>query len=310
VFDRKGHRIATVALGGEAGNVQYDGGSGRLLVAVQTRDDIAIIDPRSNRIVRRVALPGCKHPHGLLIDALRRLAFVACDGNATLLTLDLTRLKVTGSATVGGSPDVLAFDTSLRRLYVAAESGEVAAFAEDTHGLTKLGQTFVAPRAHTVAVDSRSHLVYFPLEGGSTGRPELLIMAPAASAAAATAKAGQETSATVAPPGKPGAWKQVGATVTSGVTGNELNFFRTAQYPQALGIVVTSASSLPIRVGWQSYCEFQSDDDQTLDDQGTVTGVHLVTAYPDTFPGNTLCYISVYASTAGNAETLAAVFST
>jgi DNA-binding beta-propeller fold protein YncE len=178
VLNAAGHRIGTVSLGGEAGNVQYDAGSGRVLVDVQSRNDIAIIDPRMNRIVRRVSLPGCNHDHGLLIDASRRLAFVACDGNAKLLTLDLRRMKITGSASVGGSPDVLAFDSSLRRLYVSAESGEVAVFAEHVHSLTKLGQAPLAPNAHTVAVDPRTHLVYFPLQSGSSGRPQLLIMAP------------------------------------------------------------------------------------------------------------------------------------
>jgi DNA-binding beta-propeller fold protein YncE len=178
VLNTGGHRVATIALGGEAGNVQYDSGSGNVLVDVQTRNDIAVIDPRTNRVVRRVSLSGCSHDHGLLVDASRRLAFVACDGNAKLLTLDLRSMKVTGSASVGGSPDVLAFDTALRRLYVAAESGEVAVFAEHAHGLTKLGQALLAPYAHTVAVDPRTHLVYFPLQSGSTGRPQLLIMAP------------------------------------------------------------------------------------------------------------------------------------
>jgi len=32
--------------------------------------------------------------------------------------------------------------------------------------------------AHTVAVDSRTHLVYFPLARGATGRPQLLVMRP------------------------------------------------------------------------------------------------------------------------------------
>jgi DNA-binding beta-propeller fold protein YncE len=178
VLNALGHRIATIILGGEAGNVQYDAGSGLVFADVQGRNDIAIINPRTNRVVRRVALPGCSHDHGLLIDAARRLAFVACDGNARLLTLDLKRMRVTGSASVGGSPDVLAFDSSLRRLYVAAESGEVAVFAERAHGLTKLGQALLAPAAHTVAVDPRTHLVYFPLQSGSNGRPQLLIMAP------------------------------------------------------------------------------------------------------------------------------------
>jgi DNA-binding beta-propeller fold protein YncE len=178
VVSAAGRRVGTVRLGGEAGNVQYDAGSGRVLVDVQSRNDVAVIDPRTNRVVRRIALPGCDHDHGLNVDAARRLAFVACDGNAKLLTLDLKRMQVTGSADVGDSPDVLAFDRSLRRLYVAAESGEVAVFAEHGRGLHKLGQAKLAPHAHTVAVDPRTHLVYFPLESGSNGKPQLLVMKP------------------------------------------------------------------------------------------------------------------------------------
>ena len=104
---------------------------------------------------------------------------MACDGNARLLTLDLKRLRFTGSAGVGASPDVLSLDPGLHRLYVAAESGEVAIFAEGRHGLTKLGQANLAPEAHSVAVDPQSHLVYFPLQGDTKHGPELLIMTPA-----------------------------------------------------------------------------------------------------------------------------------
>jgi DNA-binding beta-propeller fold protein YncE len=178
VLDSRGHRITTISLGGEAGNVQYDSGSRLVLADVQTRDDIAVIDPRANRVIRRVALPGCDHDHGLLVDSPRRLAFVACDGNAMLLTLDLRTMKISGRALVGSSPDVLAYDGSLRRLYVSAESGNVAVFAEGAHGLTKLGQAFLATEAHTVAVDPRTHLVYFPLQRGPSGAPQLLIMRP------------------------------------------------------------------------------------------------------------------------------------
>jgi DNA-binding beta-propeller fold protein YncE len=178
VIDARGKRIATIDLGGSAGNVQYDTISGHILVDVQSRGDVAVIDPKRNRIIRRVAMPGCVNDHGLLIDSARRLAFVACDGNATLLTLDLRSLTVTGHATVGASPDVLAFDSGLRRLYVSAESGVVAVFAETAHRLRKVGQAFLANEAHTVAVDPRTHLVYFPLERGSTGAAQLLIMRP------------------------------------------------------------------------------------------------------------------------------------
>jgi len=135
------------------------------------------IDPRTNRVVRRVSLPGCDHDHGLHLDPRRRLAFVACDGNATLLVFDLRTKKVTGRFSVGDDPDVLDFDPGLRRLYVAAESGVVAVFAERGRSLVKLGQAFLADGAHSVAVDPRTHLVYFPL-ADVDGRPVLRIMAP------------------------------------------------------------------------------------------------------------------------------------
>jgi DNA-binding beta-propeller fold protein YncE len=178
VFDVAGHRIATVVLGGEAGNVQYDRGSGMILADVQTLNQVAVISPITNRVVRHVSLPGCDHSHGLLVDPSRRLAFVTCDGNARLLTLDLNRMKIVGHATVGAQPDVLAFDTASRRLYVAAESGDVAVFEETGRALSKLGQGRVGSDAHTVAVDARTHLVYFPLQAGTNGRPQLRVMRP------------------------------------------------------------------------------------------------------------------------------------
>ena len=174
VFTAGGRPLGSIDLGGEAGNVQYDPNTRHVLADVQTQNVVAVINPRTKRVIRRIALPGCDHDHGLNVDAPRHLAFVACDGNARLLTLDLRTLKVTGNASVGGSPDVLAFDTGLRRLYVAAETGDVAVFQEHGRKLTKLGQDLLAPEAHVVAVDSTTHLVYFPLQSG----PKLLIMRP------------------------------------------------------------------------------------------------------------------------------------
>jgi DNA-binding beta-propeller fold protein YncE len=174
---RDGHRIATIRLDGQAGNVQYDPSSGQILADVQTRNTVAVIDPGSNRVVRAVQLPGCDHDHGLYIDKARRLAFVACDGNGRLLVLDLTNFAVTQTLRVGAEPDVLAFDPALRRLYVAAESGVVTVLAERRRSLATLGRAFLAPEAHTIAVDPRTHLAYFALQDVA-GKPVLQIMAP------------------------------------------------------------------------------------------------------------------------------------
>ena len=132
-------------------------------MAVQSRDQLAVIDPRGQQIVRRVGLAGCDHDHGLLVDAPHRLAFVACDGNARLLVVDLDQMRVTAAHRVGRSPDVLAFDLGLGRLYVGSESGTVTVFAERAGRLVRLGAG-VMPHAHAVAVDPRAHRVYPPLE--------------------------------------------------------------------------------------------------------------------------------------------------
>ena len=178
VIDVDANRVVqTITLGGEAGNTQYDPISQHIFVAVQTRNQLVEIAPRDGRIVARYGLPGCRHDHGLAIDAPERLAFVACDENAALLAFDLATKRVVDTQTVGPDPDVLAIDPRLGRVYVAAESGIVTVFAEHDKRLQKLGE-LQAPRAHVVAVDSATHRAFLPLEN-LDGRPTLRIAVPA-----------------------------------------------------------------------------------------------------------------------------------
>ena len=115
----------TVAVGGEAGNVAYDTGTDQMLVAVQGRGDLAVVDPAAMTVSRRIALPGCDHPHGLALDPAAGAAFLACDGNATLLSVDITTGRVSGTNPVGDGPDVLAYDAALcsRREWRGHRSG-------------------------------------------------------------------------------------------------------------------------------------------------------------------------------------------
>ncbi len=156
--------IATIDLGGEVGNTQYDPISNRIFAAVQTRNQLVIVNPKTNQVIGRHDIPRCDHPHGLLIDAANRLAFTACEDNAKLATFSLKTMQVLSALSVGDSPDVLAIDQSLHRLYVASESGVVSIFQEQGETLVKLEDILVDPRAHSVAVDSQTHNVYFPLE--------------------------------------------------------------------------------------------------------------------------------------------------
>lgn len=119
---------------------------------------------------------------------------------------------------------------------------------------------------------------------------------------------GASTAAAVSPPPAPGPWTQVGKAMTSGA-GKALHFYRIPQSPKALGIVVTSTSSRPIRLRWLDYCEFQSDDDMTGEAQAVVTGVHSVVAYPPVNPSDaTACYVWVNTTGLAGAKVSAAIF--
>ncbi len=178
LLDAKAHRtLGSVDLGGEAGNTQYDPVSKLMFTNVQTRNDLVAVDPATRKIAFRIPLPGADHNHGLFLDAERRLAFIACEGNARLLVLDLETRKVVASFSVGADPDVLAFDPGPRRLVVASESGPAAFFHEEGRSLVKDGEQRVGANAHVVVADSATHLLYFPLKNEG-GRPVLRIVSP------------------------------------------------------------------------------------------------------------------------------------
>jgi DNA-binding beta-propeller fold protein YncE len=176
---RTNQRVGTIDLGGEIGNTQYDPASRLIFANVQTRGEMVAIDPKTERVVARHPLKGGDSPHGLLIDAPKRLAFAACEGDARLLVIDMDNFEVKQVLATGEDPDVLAFDSALERLYVATESGIVSIFQLDGRALRKLQDLLVAPNAHTVSVDSGTHEVYLPLKNVE-GHPVLRIMRPSA----------------------------------------------------------------------------------------------------------------------------------
>ncbi len=197
ILDAKAHRtLGSVDLGGEAGNTQYDAGSKLMFTNVQTRNDLVAVDPATRRIAFRIPLPGADHNHGLLIDAERRLAFIACEGNAKLLVLDLDTRRVAAAFPVGAGPDVLAFDPGPRRLVVASESGLAAFFHEEGRTLVPDGLQRVGANAHVVVADPSTHRLYFPLKDEG-GRPLLRVMEPSASPAST------RSAPPAAPPGAP-----------------------------------------------------------------------------------------------------------
>jgi DNA-binding beta-propeller fold protein YncE len=175
VVDPKTNSLVTsIPLGGGAGNTVYDPRTNRILVGVHHKNEIVAIDPNTLKITGRYPLPGIENPHGISLDPDDNLAFVAGEGNAKLAVVDLATMKILATYAVGDDPDVLAFDPALKVLYVSAETGDVRVFRLEGRKLISLGALSM-PYAHTVSVDPKTHLVYFPLQN-IDGHPVLRIL--------------------------------------------------------------------------------------------------------------------------------------
>lgn len=157
-------RVTTIPVGGEVGNTQYDPNSKHIFSNVQSRQQLVEIDPVSDTVVGRSNLSGAKGNHGLLIDPISHLAFIACEDNNTMLVFDLVNRKVISTFEVAKDPDVLAYDAVLGWLYIAGESGEVSLFKVQGRTVQLLVTGYMGPNAHVVAVDPISHQAFFPLK--------------------------------------------------------------------------------------------------------------------------------------------------
>ncbi len=163
--------------GDDVGHIQFDPVTHRLFVvtlplidqnsnATQTPPSfLAVVDPVALKVVSHVKLPdGCLAPHGLVVDAQQREAFVACVDSNTLARVDLQTMQASPGPllSVAYNPDIVRLDRPLHLLFVGCAGG-ISIFDESGRGLKKLGDYFLGGGSHhTVAIDEATQLLYLP----------------------------------------------------------------------------------------------------------------------------------------------------
>jgi len=167
--------LKKIEIGGEVGNTHYDSISGMIYSADQSNNQLVAIDPQQMKIVKRYDLPGCSGAHGFYIDEQTHYALITGEDNSSFIVLDLTTGEIIEKEKVGREPDVLAFDKQKHLLFVASESGTVSVFSVEKGNIRKTGETFFYSGAHTVCIDPKTHLVFFPLQNVD-GKPVLRVM--------------------------------------------------------------------------------------------------------------------------------------
>ncbi len=156
--------LKKIEIGGEVGNTHYDSVSGMIYSADQSNNQLVAIDPQQMKITRRYDLPDCRGAHGFYIDEQTHYALITGEDNSAFVALDLTSGKIIARDKVGRDPDVLAFDNQKHLLFVSCESGTVSVFKVERDNIIKTGEVFFYSGAHTVSIDQKTHLIFFPLE--------------------------------------------------------------------------------------------------------------------------------------------------
>jgi hypothetical protein len=163
--------------GDDVGHIQFDPVTHRIFVvtlplidqnsnATQTPPSfLAVVDPVALKVVSHIRLPdACLSPHGLVVDAQQREAFIACVDSNNLARVDLQSMQALPGPflSVAFNPDIVRLDHPLHLLFVGCAGG-ISIFDESGRGLKKLGDYFLGGGSHhTIAIDETTQLMYLP----------------------------------------------------------------------------------------------------------------------------------------------------
>jgi DNA-binding beta-propeller fold protein YncE len=155
--------VQTIRFDSETGMPQYDSAARKVYVNLRNANEIAEIDPATDTVVGRYPVDGCQFNHGMAVDSEHHRAFILCSGNRTLTAFALDTHKSIAHFPLPAGADVVKFDSSLGRIYVACSSGFISVFqAERGERYRKLEDFAVERMVHSLAVDATSHRVYTP----------------------------------------------------------------------------------------------------------------------------------------------------
>ncbi len=158
---KKMQSVGTIALGGKPAFPALHAAAHLLYQNLQDTNEVAAVDLRSRHVTARWKLQGCEGPSGMAIDQQQRRLLIACFGNDRLAVFALDSHSIIAMLPVGGGPDSVAFDPSLRRIYIAGKTGVLTVVHQrngDLYDVIDSVRTHYG--AHTVAVDPGTHNVF------------------------------------------------------------------------------------------------------------------------------------------------------
>ncbi len=163
--------IKVLRFDSETGTPGYDSIAKRIYVTLRSTNEVAEIDPLTDRVTGRYPVEGCRFDHGMAVDSEHHRAFLLCGQTHNLTVFSLDGHKAIAHFPIPAGADVVKFDPENGRAYAACSSGAISIVQEDDpEHFRKIEDFPVQKLVHSLAVDPSTHRVYAP-EQEEDGRP-------------------------------------------------------------------------------------------------------------------------------------------
>jgi DNA-binding beta-propeller fold protein YncE len=163
--------IKVLRFDSETGTPGYDSIAKKIYVTLRSTNEVAEIDPLTDRVIGRYPVEGCGFDHGMAVDSEHHRAFLLCGQTHNLTVFSLDGHKAIAHFPIPAGADVVKFDTGNGRAYAACSSGAISIVQEDDPDHFRKIEDFpVQKLVHSLAVDPSTHRVYAP-EQEEDGQP-------------------------------------------------------------------------------------------------------------------------------------------
>lgn len=152
-------RIATIDLGGKP-EFAVDDEHGTIYVNIADKGEVAAVDTRRMKVVRRWSIAPCEDPSGLAIDRASHRLFSVC-GNKLMAISDVVRGRLVTTLPIGGGVDAAVFDPASRNAFTSNGEGTMTVVHEDSpNRFHVVGTVQTMAGARTITIDPRTHRLY------------------------------------------------------------------------------------------------------------------------------------------------------
>ena len=151
--------VATVTIGGSLEFGAADG-TGKLYVNAEDRNDVAVVDTRTLKLLRREPLPGCDGPTGIVYDPATRQTVSAC-ANGVAVVLSATG-KPVATLIIGKGPDGAAVDAKRHVLLIPSGREGTLSVIELSPKPRVASTVQTGKSARTIALDPSTGRAYLP----------------------------------------------------------------------------------------------------------------------------------------------------